>query len=52
MRGPADALGTVSQTLLKRFWVFDPDKSVEDRFQKDARGSCIAEVYVLSKGVS
>lgn len=28
------ALGTVSQTLLKRFWVFDPDKSVEDRFRK------------------
>ena len=28
------ALGTASETLFKRFWVFDPDKSVEERFRR------------------
>ena len=28
------ALGTTSDTLLKRFWVFNPDKLVENRFRE------------------
>jgi len=28
------AIGTESRTILRKFWVFDPDESVEIRFQK------------------
>ena len=28
------ALGTIGDTILKRFWVFNPDKNVEERFRE------------------